>query len=238
MRKNILITGMPKSGKSTILKKLVRDYDKKVGFITNEVCEDKKRIGFEIETYAGQKTMLADINFKTDFKVSRYFVNVANLDRIIPRVSKFHDDDLLFLDEIGQMELFSKRFKQLVLNYLNSPNICISTLSKVYNDAFINQIKDRDDIILIEINEKNRDVKEKYLKILLKKILKAKKYISRPDIFKISQNKVSMVTDHGTRKLTKQKEKWICNCDFFQKNNICSHVIALEEYLRTNKLSI
>ena len=233
MRKNILITGTPRSGKSTLLKKVISNYDKKVGFITNEICENGERIGFEIETNAGEKSNFANVNFKTNFKVSRYFVDVNNLEEIIPKVAEFTGDDILFLDEIGQMELFSEKFKQLVLKYLDSSNICIVTLSKVYNDEFTEQIKNRDDIILVELSEENRVFKEKYLKTLIRKIAKAKRYLNEPERFTVNQKEATMTTDHGIKKLIKQKGRWVCHCEFFQENNICSHVIALDEYLKT-----
>ena len=115
MRKNILITGLPRGGKTTLLKKVISGFGKKVGFVTNEIRENGERIGFEIETHSEEKSILASVHFKTDFKVSRYFVDVKNLDAIIPRVAKFDYEDLLYLDEIGQMELFSENFKKLVL---------------------------------------------------------------------------------------------------------------------------
>ncbi|MBT5023577.1 AAA family ATPase [Candidatus Woesearchaeota archaeon] len=235
MRKNILITGMPRSGKSTLLKKLIANFDKKVGFVTNEVRKDGERIGFEIETNTGEKSILANINFKTNFKVSRYFVDIENLNLIIPKVEDFNSNDFLFLDEIGQMELFSEKFKVLVEKYLNSSNTCIATLSKIYSDNFMENIKKRKDIFLIEITEENRDEREKYLETLLRKISKAKRYISDPKRFSINQDKVSITTNHGIRNLTKQKEGWICNCEFFRGNKLCSHVIALEEYLKIHK---
>lgn len=235
MRKNILITGMPRSGKSTLLKKLITNFEKKVGFVTNEVRKGSERVGFELETHNGEKSMLASVDFKTNFKVSRYFVDIKNLDEIIPSVDRFDEGDFLFLDEIGQMELFSEEFKVLVKKYLDSSNTCIATLSKVYSGEFTEAIKKRGDVFLIEINEENRDEKEKHLETLLRKIAKAKRYVSEPNRFSINQNDISITTDHGTRILTKQKEGWICNCDFFQENKGCSHVIALEEYLKTHE---
>jgi len=235
MRKNILITGMPRSGKSTLLKKIIQQFEHKIGFVTNEVRKDAERIGFEIETNTGEKFMLANVDFKTSFKVSKYFVDIENLDLMISKVENFEKNNFLFLDEIGQMELFSEKFKVLVEKYLVSPNTCIATLSKIYSDEFIEDIKKRNDIFLIEITEENRDEKEKYLEALLRKIAKAKRYVSEPDRFSINQHEVSIRTDHGTKILTKQEEGWICNCDFFQENKVCSHIIALEEYLKIHE---
>ena len=232
MKKNIIITGMPRSGKSTLLKKLVTPIDQKVGFVTNEVRKEGERVGFEVETHNGKKSMLAHVDFKTNIKVSKYVVDIKNLDDIIPSVEKFNDSDVLFLDEIGQMELCSEKFKILVTTYFDSPNICIATVSKIYSDEYIETIKKRNDIILIEIHEENRDEKEKYINMLLKKIAKAKKYVSEPNRFSIHEHHVSIATEHGTRLLTKNKECWICDCDFFLEHNLCSHSIALEEYIK------
>lgn len=232
MRKNILITGLPKSGKSTLLKNLLRGIDKKIGFVTNEIIKDGQRTGFEIETHDCKKSILASVNFKTNFKVSRYYVDIKKLEKTIPKVEKFNHNDLLFLDEIGQMQLFSKKFKKLALKYLDAPNTCIATLSKIYSDQLIKNIKKRSDIFLIEINKENRDKKEKYIEALLSKITKAKKYISDTSRFTVKQNKIIIKSDHSNRTLIKQKGKWICDCEFFKKNKICSHFIALEKYLK------
>ena len=234
MRKNILITGLPRSGKSTILKKIISNYKNRVGFVTNEVRKNGERVGFEIEAHPEEKLPFADINFKTNFKVSRYFVNINNLDKMIPKITAFDKNDLLFLDEIGQMELFSEQFKQLVIRYLDSPNTCIVTLSKVYSDEFTEKIKNRDDIILVEITENNRDLKQKYLETLIKKIAKAKRYAGEPERFVLKQNEVAINTDHGVRNLIKHGSGWVCDCEFFKENYICSHIIALEEYLKIN----
>lgn len=170
MKKNILITGIPRSGKSTLLKKLIAEVDQKVGFVTNEVLKDGERIGFELENHKGKRSTLADVGFKTNFKVARYFVDINNLDEIVSSVDKFEDGDLLFIDEIGQMQLFSEKFKTFVTKFFDSKNTCVATISKVYSDEFIETIKKRDDIILIEINQENRESKEKYLKRLLAEI--------------------------------------------------------------------
>lgn len=234
MRKNILITGLPKSGKSTILRKIISGCQDKVGFITNEVREGGERVGFEIETQNGKKAMLASVKFNTGPKVSKYFVDIENLDLMIGEIIKFKEKDLLFLDEIGQMELFSEKFKEIVVKFLDSENLCIATLSKVYTDDFVEKIKKRNDVIIIEITRENREVKKKLIEDLIKKIIKAKKYASEPKRFKIEHGNATINTEHRIRHITSIENKLICDCKFFKENKICSHVIALEEFSKRN----
>lgn len=118
MKNNILIAGMPRTGKTTLLKTIISPYHRRVGFITNEVRENGERVGFEIEAHTGRRAMLASTHFTSGPQVSRYHVNVENLDGILPEVDRFSSKDLLYLDEIGQMELYSEQFKRLVLRYL------------------------------------------------------------------------------------------------------------------------
>lgn len=152
------------------------DYKRKVGFITNEIKENNLRTGFEIETNSGEKSILSHVNFDTNFKVSKYFVDSNNLEKILPRVSEFSEDDLLYIDEIGEMQLRSEDFKRLVLKYLDSQNTCLAIVSKVYDADFIKKIKDRDDVILVEISKEARESKEEFIRNLIKKINEAKKY--------------------------------------------------------------
>lgn len=236
MLKNILITGLPRSGKTTILEEVVAEYKDKVGFITKEVRKDGKRTGFEIITNLGKKIMLADVDFKTDYRVSKYFVDKKNLESIIPEISIFTEKDVLFLDEIGQMELFSEKFRQLVIKFLNSENIFLATLTKVYKDDFIDSIKKREDIIIIEISEKDREIKKQFIKDLVKKIVKAKNYINEPERFKRKGSMIEMKSEHGLRKLIYSNGKWSCDCSFFVQNQICSHIIAVAELMRLNKI--
>jgi len=231
MKNNIIITGSPRSGKSTLLWAVISAFPKKVGFVTHEIREASDRVGFEIETHSGKKTVLASTKQQTNFRVSKYFVAPDNLNAIIPEVAHYASDDLLFLDEIGQMELFSENFKTLALDYLDSENACIATLSQVYSDDFTQSIKAREDIILIELSEQNRAQQLIFVKALLGKIEKAKKYITTPDIFTVTKDTAKVSATHAERILNKVGDVWECNCDFYSKYKICSHTIALEEFL-------
>lgn len=232
MRKNILITGLPKSGKSTLLKKLIDNIPHKVGLVTSEILEGEDRVGFKIESSTGSKTVLAHVHSQTPYKVSRYFVDVANLNSIIPEVSQFKEEDLLYVDEIGEMQLFSSQFQELTLHYLNAPNTCLATVSQVFEDDFIKNIKDRKDIVTVEISPENREEQGKFVYDLLRKIEKARRYITRPERFKINGSMAELRSEHDLRDLQLTSEGWNCSCDFFHKHKICSHVIAIEELSR------
>lgn len=229
MQKNILIMGQPKSGKTTLLNRVIADIPNKVGFITKEILANGQRTGFEIQTHLGNNAILASIDFKTPNHVSKYFVNTDNLDSVIPEVSLFGDEDVLYLDEIGQMELFSEKFRELVLKFLDSKNTLIATISQVYEDDFTKDIKNRKDIILVELSKENREAREKFINLLIKKIDKARGYINEPDRFTRKDSGIEIRSEHGTRNLVSLNGKWECDCNFFKKNKICSHSIAVTE---------
>ena len=153
----ILITGLPHSGKSTLVRRLVEGVENKQGFLTMEMQEDGQRVGFKIATASGTEAILASIGLESPIRVSRYGVSVENLDRVIPELETFSPKDQLYLDEIGQMELYSDKFKDLVTKYLDAENPLLATISKVYSDEFTHELLKRDGIELLEVTPKNRE---------------------------------------------------------------------------------
>ncbi|MEW5768361.1 MAG: nucleoside-triphosphatase [bacterium] len=53
--KHILITGRPKVGKTTLLKKIIPYLKDAGGFYTEDVCEKDNRVGFAIVTLNGKR---------------------------------------------------------------------------------------------------------------------------------------------------------------------------------------
>lgn len=234
MRKNILITGLPHSGKSTLLKSvLAKISGEKVGFVTNEIVAGGVRVGFRIETCLGSKTDLAHVNFSTGIRVSRYGINIGGIIAIIPEVERFEIGNLLYLDEIGEMQLFSQDFRDLVEKYIFSPNIFVATISKVYSSGFMERLKAREDVVIVEITPDNREEKEKFVRELIGKIRKAKRYMTEPGRFSVKGGIAKVQGDHAERRLFLMDGEWSCSCDFFSKNKICSHVISLEGFLES-----
>ena len=106
--KNILITGLPGSGKTTLVEKIVRQLDVPVaGFITREIRERGNRLGFSIDTFDGQSGVLAHVDFKSGYRVGRYGVQIETIDKIaVTSLNPSATDVLIVIDEIGKMVLF------------------------------------------------------------------------------------------------------------------------------------
>lgn len=173
--KNILICGPPGVGKTTLIKKILKELKLRVGgFYTEEIKESGNRVGFKIISLAHQEGVLAHINIQGPKRVGRYGVNIYDLENIgvksLDQALKV--DDLIIIDEIGKMEIFSDKFKEKVRECLNSEKPVLSTIG-IGGDKFISQIKERDDVIIFKINLKNRDeLMERILPLILRKNLR------------------------------------------------------------------
>lgn len=220
---------MPRIGKSTLLQRVIRDLPQKTGFVTHEVLEDGKRVGFEVEAQSGRRADLANIRFTTPHQVARYFVDTTPMEELLPSIITFGKDDVLYLDEIGEMQLLSPKFRKLALRYLNAENLCIATLPSLFVDDFIEQIKMRPDVLLFDVTEENREGMSHFLPQLLHKIRKAQAYVKTPERFTRQGDRITLDSMHGVRTLTRDGQEWLCDCDFFVKHHVCSHALAVED---------
>lgn len=167
-RRNILITGPPRCGKSTLIEKIVSNIERPVtGFFTREIRERGKRVGFSINTLDGREGILAHQNIDSQFNVGKYGVNLNDIDSIaVPSMIPARKEEIIVIDEIGRMECFSHLFRETVLRALGSPNWIIGSIAQK-GDPFIQKIKCRDDVMVIEITPQNRNAAvNKVLKLL------------------------------------------------------------------------
>ena len=157
-RNNILFTGPPGCGKTTLIKKIVEGLPTPTtGFITKEIREKGKRVGFTINTLDEKEALLAHINVSGQYRVGRYGVVLENIDRIaVPSMIPQTQKESVVIDEIGKMECCSSLFKKTVLDVLDMSNVVIGTIS-LRGDQFIKRIKCRSDVLVVEISEKTRD---------------------------------------------------------------------------------
>ncbi|MBN2029740.1 NTPase [bacterium] len=158
--KNVLIEGRPGIGKTTLLCRLAERFShvKIGGFFTEEIREEGRRVGFRIETFSGQSGILAHISFQKGPQVGKYRVDVSQFESIgvASLENALENVDLILMDEIGKMELFSKRFQELILTCLDSDKPVIATVMS-RSHPFVDRIKSCSDVRIIEVTLENRD---------------------------------------------------------------------------------
>jgi len=157
--KNLLVTGVPGIGKSTLIKQLISDlrFAKPIGFYTEEIRVDGVRKGFEVISLDGRKKKLAHIDMRSRFMVGKYRVNVYGFDRYLESLELASSPDrMVIIDEIGRMECLSHRFRDIIGEILDQDRIVIATIAK-QGGAFIDEIKGRDDVTLFEMTKRNRE---------------------------------------------------------------------------------
>lgn len=157
MIKNIFITGKPGCGKTTLIKEIAKGLKSKIsGFYTEEIRENGKRVGFKIRTLDEKEGVLARVNFESEFQVGKYKVNLKDLEEIgITSIEKaIEEGKIILIDEIGKMELFSEKFKEIVLKALNSKNKILGTIMLKRN-PFCDKIKQRKDTRVFYLKREN-----------------------------------------------------------------------------------
>ena len=76
------------------------------------------------------------------------------------------DKSIIVIDEIGKMELFSTRFRELVRNIIDGEKHLLCVI-KENGDTFTEEIKNREDVDLVTVNYENREgLPEKVLDML------------------------------------------------------------------------
>jgi len=126
-----LLTGPPGSGKTTIIKQALVSFKGRVGgFYTEEIRSQGVRQGFRIVTLDGDTALLAQVGFRSPFQVSKYGVDVESLDRVgVEALRKaIKECDLIIIDEMGKMEIFSPSFRGAVEEALKAGKRILGTI--------------------------------------------------------------------------------------------------------------
>jgi len=148
MIKNILITGKPGCGKSTLILKLSDQFKNRriSGIITPEIRRGNQRYGFKIVDLLSQKEgIMASVDIQSEKRVSKYYVDVQVVDKIMNEfMGSYEQADIFMVDEIGKMELYSEKFKEVIQQILDSNKPVIATIP-LSKDPFIEKIKKRKD---------------------------------------------------------------------------------------------
>ncbi|WP_456320941.1 NTPase [Palaeococcus sp. (in: euryarchaeotes)] len=138
----IFISGNPGVGKTTLVLKVVEALKERGisagGFITQEVRERGRRVGFKIRALdTGEEGILAWEGAPGP-KIGKYGVNIADLNEIGVRAMyrALKEADLVVIDEIGAMEFKSKAFSRALEEVLKSKKPLLAVLHRRWVKRF------------------------------------------------------------------------------------------------------
>ena len=154
-----LITGKPGVGKTTLVQKIIKRMGSinMAGFYTSEIRSAGSRLEFELQGLNGGYRTLAHVEIDSRHRVGRYGVDKDGFEEFLATLDLLNPDvELIVIDEIGKMELFSYRFRSLVCDALSADKQVLATIP-LKGDEFIREIKQRLDIKLLEVTHANRD---------------------------------------------------------------------------------
>lgn len=159
----ILVTGKPGIGKTSILRRTVKELKNRKyevgGMICREVREGGVRVGFEImDLSTGTRGWLAHVNQPTGPKIGKYHVNLTDLDVIGVGaiLDALQNADILAVDEIGPMELSSTAFSKALVKAVESSKPIIGTIHYGLKNSILDSIKNREETEILKVTYKNR----------------------------------------------------------------------------------
>ena len=158
--KNILVSGAPGSGKTTLVRTVAERLHNlaPAGFYTAEIRVSGIRQGFELVSFSGGRRILSHVTIRSPYRVGKYGVDVAGFEDFLAALPVADSPCALYIiDEIGKMETLSFLFCTLVDDVLASDIPCIATIAQRGN-RWIEAIKHRNDVEVMTVDSKNRTV--------------------------------------------------------------------------------
>src|SRR5271157_86111 len=157
--KNLLLTGPPGCGKTTVLERVVEHFGdlRLAGFLTLELREHGQRVGFEAVGLGGRRVILAHVQFRSPVSVGRYGVEP---DRLVPLINEElartpGTVDAYLIDEIGKMECHCPQFIEAVYRLLEGPVPFVASIA-LRGGGFIAEVRNRRDVQVVEVTQGNR----------------------------------------------------------------------------------
>jgi nucleoside-triphosphatase len=157
MKQVYLLTGRPGTGKTSLIKQAIAGMKGKAGgFFTEEIRSQGVRQGFRLVTLDGDIAVLAHISVHSPYRVSKYGVDIDSLDSVgVSALYKaVRERDLVVVDEIGKMELFSAHFQEAVSQIIDSGKKVLGTIMLVPN-PWADAIKLKPQVNLVKVTRAN-----------------------------------------------------------------------------------
>ena len=156
----ILLTGPPRSGKTTLVSKLSAELAARNvtvgGILTQEIRDAGERVGFSVSEIGGPSALIANVKLEEGPMVGRYHVDVAAFERLaLPALERAaRQCHVTIVDELGQMELFSSSFIASI-NKLLAQDIRLVATIHARRHPVTDAIKRRPGIEVLEVCHAN-----------------------------------------------------------------------------------
>ena len=165
------VTGLPRSGKSAVMEKVVSMLDEERreemrargddvaaakllgGMRCEPVSENGERVGFKcINFQTGEEAIMAHKNIDSRTRILGYGIDPEALDRVaVPAIQEAMDDyEVLVIDEIGKFSVESELFVEVVRKAMEVDKPTLLTLHKKSRHPLLQDIRRRDDARILE----------------------------------------------------------------------------------------
>jgi nucleoside-triphosphatase len=125
--------------------------------LTREIRKGRHRTGFGIETAAGEEGTLAHVDHRGPPRVGKYGVNLEEFERVaLPSIEDIPEGSVVVIDELGKMELASKRFREAVEVLFERDTPVVATVH-AHRHPFTDELKRRGDVRVERVTRGNRD---------------------------------------------------------------------------------
>jgi nucleoside-triphosphatase len=162
--KNLLLTGRPGIGKTTLINESVRRIREtgiKIGGIsTREIRSRGIRKGFMIrDIESGREAIMASTDFKKGPNIGRYRVDISALTEV--GVTAIHtaieEAEVIVIDEIGPMELLSPEMSKIILRAIESAKPVLGVIHWKMRERLTHAILSNPKTKVVEVRHDNRD---------------------------------------------------------------------------------
>jgi nucleoside-triphosphatase len=127
------------------------------GFLTRELRQRGRRVGFEIETFAGERGVLAHVELPGPPRVGRYGVDLETFEALaLPAMKLRGEKRVVLVDELGKMELASGRFREATLALFEDPVPIVATVQSRPH-PFTARLRRRAEVQTLPLTTANRD---------------------------------------------------------------------------------
>jgi nucleoside-triphosphatase len=158
-KKNILMTGSPGIGKTTLIKRISHGLQhlNPAGFYTEEIRVEGIRKGFSLVSLDGKRATLSHTDIASRNRVGKYGVDIPAFEDFLDHITFFNPDiGAIIIDEIGKMECISDKFNKLLKTVLEQERPVIAAISRK-GGGIIEEIKKRTDVELFVMTQNNRN---------------------------------------------------------------------------------